>query len=61
MTMSDRYAPMQWDHDGPCPTCGLSPDGIATYRPRHAKAIPDDVRERHLAFSDTRTAEGGAR
>jgi len=58
--VSDRYAAMQWPFDGPCPTCGQHPDGIPTYRPRHAKAISDEARQRHLAFADTRPPDGGA-
>lgn len=58
--MTDRYSSMGWPFDGPCPTCGLSANGIATYRPTDGKAIPADVVQRHLAFSDKRTPDGGA-
>lgn len=58
--VTDRYAAMTWPFSGPCPTCGLKANGIAAYRPTDGKAIPDEVVERHLAFSDKRTPDGGA-
>lgn len=50
--MSDRYAAMQWAHgDGPCPTCGQRPDGIATYAPPHTQAISPEARAAYHAFA----------
>lgn len=61
MATSDRFSRMQWPFEGPCPTCGLTTDGVPVYRPTDGKALPADVVERQLAFSDTRTADGGAK
>lgn len=50
--MSDRFAAMQWPHeDGPCPTCGQRPDGIATYLPKHTQAISPEARAEQTRFA----------
>jgi len=57
--MSDRYASMTWPFAGPCPTCGLTADGVPVFRPTDGVALPDDVVQRQLAFADTRPPDGG--